>query len=51
MLKGSILLVDDEADVREILRNLFEAYGLSVDEAHDGLDALEKVRKKNMMLL
>lgn len=46
MLKGHVLLVDDEADVREILRNLLEAYGLSVEEAHDGLDAFEKVRRK-----
>ncbi len=39
----SILIADDNADGRELLRDLLEPLGFVVHEAHDGQDAEEKV--------
>lgn len=39
-----ILLVDDEGDIRTISKLALEEEGFVVDEAVDGLDALEKVK-------
>ncbi len=39
-----ILVVDDEADVREFLKTALEDAGFQVETAADGLEALEKVR-------
>ena len=36
-----ILIVDDEADIRRILRILLEKAKYEVVEAHDGLSAIE----------
>ncbi len=36
----TILIVDDEADVREMVRDVLEAKGYTVLEASDGADAL-----------
>ena len=43
--KPNILVVDDDASIRETLRELLEDAGYSVTEAHDGLQALEYLRK------
>ena len=40
-----ILIVDDEPDIREILRYNLEKEGFSITEAVDGNDALDKVSK------
>ncbi|GMV79855.1 MAG: hypothetical protein AMXMBFR7_10390 [Planctomycetota bacterium] len=40
-----ILVVDDEADVREALTRLLSSHGHTVDEASDGLEALEFLRR------
>jgi CheY-like chemotaxis protein len=40
-----ILVVDDEADVRDYLRTALEDAGFLVETAADGLEALEKVRQ------
>lgn len=45
-LKGSILIVDDESEIRDIIIHYLKDYGLEVDEAHDGISALEKIRNK-----
>jgi DNA-binding NtrC family response regulator len=39
-----ILVVDDERDIREGLKELLESEGYKVDTAVDGTDAIEKVR-------
>lgn len=42
-MKKRILLVDDEPNLRKLLRHMLEIGGFEVVEAEDGLDALEKV--------
>jgi CheY-like chemotaxis protein len=41
-----VLVVDDEADVRDYLRSALEDAGFVVETAVDGLEALEKVRRR-----
>ena len=41
----SILVVDDEADLRELMQDTFEMEGFHVHTAVDGLDALEKLKE------
>ncbi len=43
-VKGLILIIDDEADLREMLQFKFEAEGYKVDVARDGLEGLEKLK-------
>ena len=40
-----VLVVDDEPDLRFLMRRMFEARGYQVDEAVDGLAALELFRE------
>jgi CheY-like chemotaxis protein len=40
-----VLVVDDEADVRCLLKRILLCHGFTVVEAHDGLTALYKVRQ------
>jgi signal transduction histidine kinase len=42
----TILLVEDEADVRRLMRNVLEDYGYTVLEAKDGVDALRVAQTK-----
>lgn len=44
-MEKRVLVVDDEADVRDYLRIALEDAGLLVDTAADGLQALEAVRR------
>ena len=41
----NILIVDDEPDIRAILRYNLEKEGFSITEAVDGNDALDKLSK------
>lgn len=43
--KKRILVVDDEADVREYLTLALEDAGFEVETANDGLDAMEKIKQ------
>ena len=42
-----ILIVDDEVNIREVVREYCELNGYDTDEARDGLDALEKVKSSH----
>ncbi len=46
-----ILVVDDEPDLREILRDEFELGGAQVTEAVNGVDALKKVEATDFDLV
>ena len=48
-----ILLVEDSTDTRRMERIMLEQYGYEVDEAHDGLEAVEKatVNKPDLILM
>lgn len=50
-MKYSILVVDDEESIRELLRDFLESIGYSVDAAKDGIDALEVLEKKEYSLI
>ncbi|MCA9900574.1 MAG: response regulator [Ardenticatenaceae bacterium] len=52
-MKNSILLVDDEPNLRELLRHMLEIGGFEVIEAEDGFDALDKLAENtpDMMIL
>lgn len=49
-MKYVILIADDEAEIRDLLRLYLENSGYDVREAADGLEALE-VLGKNMWIL
>ncbi len=42
-MQFSILVVDDDFGLRELLRQMLEFSGFEVEEAVDGLDALDKI--------
>ena len=46
-----ILLVEDKAELRAMLRKALERAGYSVDEAPDGNVAIEKVRSRRYLLV
>lgn len=41
---ASVLIVDDDIDIRELMKMLLEAEGYSVDVAADGLEALRRLQ-------
>ncbi|HEY3357916.1 MAG TPA: response regulator [Polyangia bacterium] len=43
MGRGTILVVDDDRDVREVLRDILEADGFAVETAADGREGLQKM--------
>ncbi|MBI4845713.1 MAG: response regulator [Candidatus Omnitrophica bacterium] len=45
MRKQKILIIDDEPDIRDVLKITLECEGFEVIEAKDGVDGLEKVHK------
>lgn len=44
MAKGKVIVVDDESDVRDVIRLQLEQKGLNVLEAEDGQKAIEVLR-------
>ena len=48
---GDVLVVDDDADMRERLRAVLERNGWSVREAGDGAEALDRVREATPRLV
>lgn len=49
--KRSILVVEDNALYRDMLKNVLQKESFCVEEAEDGLHALEKIRKGNFDLI
>ncbi|MFC1755600.1 response regulator, partial [Thermoproteota archaeon] len=49
--KKKILIVDDEQDIRDLLKAKFERIGYECFTAEDGLQALELAREKNPNLI
>ncbi|MEM5871249.1 MAG: response regulator [Candidatus Aenigmatarchaeota archaeon] len=45
MVKKKIMIVDDEANLRELVSAILEQEGYEVITAEDGKDALEKLKK------
>ena len=44
-MRKHILVVDDDPDIREVLRDRLESYGYLVETAADGRAALEKMER------
>jgi chemosensory pili system protein ChpA (sensor histidine kinase/response regulator) len=42
--KATILVIDDDADIRELIKILLESDGYEVNIASDGVEALEQLR-------
>jgi len=49
--EGLVLVVDDEPDVRKVVRMTLEKAGYDVIEAEDGEKAIAEVKKDENMLL
>jgi len=45
------LVIDDDADIRELLQVLLETAGFKVDAFHDGIDAVELKHDYQVILL
>jgi len=43
---GKALVIDDEEDIREVLRNILEGFGLEVEEAGNGKIAYDKYKNQ-----
>lgn len=50
-LKEKILFVDDDSELRSIVKDQLVSVGYDIDEAEDGLMAMNKVRNFNYDLL
>jgi two-component system alkaline phosphatase synthesis response regulator PhoP len=48
---SKVLIVEDDAATREILREQIEALGVKCLEASDGIEALDMVRKETPSLM
>ena len=46
-----ILIVDDEALIRDVVREYLLLENFLVDEASDGIEALDKIEKNNYSLV
>lgn len=51
MDKTSILLADDEEPLRELLREQLVGQGYTVDEAQDGVEAIERLDRSHYHLV
>jgi CheY-like chemotaxis protein len=50
-MRKKVLVVDDEEVIRQFLRTLLLKWGYEVEEAADGVEALEQLAKDNYDLL
>ena len=51
MIKARILVVDDEPQIRRVMRTTLVSRGYMVDDARNGEDALEKLRAERFDLV
>jgi len=51
MLRGKILIVDDDSDILDVLKITLEAEGYEVIEGHDGQEALDIIKNQKPDLL
>ena len=51
MAKKRVMLVDDDRDCRTVLRSILERLSIRVVEADDGLQALERARRRQPDLI
>ncbi|MBF0314710.1 MAG: PAS domain S-box protein [Oligoflexia bacterium] len=49
--RGRVLIVDDEDDIRKILRFYLQSMGLEVVEAVDGMDAFTRIKQEVFLLV
>lgn len=49
--KGTLLIVEDHEDSREVMRDYLEEFGFTVDSAADGAEGLEKARARSFDLI
>jgi CheY-like chemotaxis protein len=49
--KRTALVIDDDADIREVLQALLESAGFEVDTMEDGIEAVTLKRTYNVILL
>ena len=51
MSKGHILVVDDEAAIRDLISEVLNIAGFQVTTSADGLDALNQIRRSKFDLI
>lgn len=39
-----VLIVDDEAEIRDVIKDLLESLGLDIEVAEDGQEAIDKIK-------
>lgn len=49
--KGKILVVDDEAKIRALIRKYAEYEGYTVEEAADGMEAVSKAKAEDFDII
>lgn len=49
--RPSLLIVDDDADIRDLVTMLFEHHGYDVDAHGDGIEALQLEKRYDVILL
>jgi DNA-binding response OmpR family regulator len=50
-MKSKVLIVDDSAEIRDILHILLESEGYEVNEASDGIEAIEKTEQDTDLII
>lgn len=50
MVKGKVMVVDDEQDVRDVIQMQLEKHGLNVEVATNGEEAIERLHSGNNLV-
>src|SRR4051812_29751821 len=46
LIQGHILVVDDECSIVDVIAEVFESEGLSVDRARNGIEAMKAISRR-----